>query len=195
MKPSESGEPKGVKMSVQITKQSITLAFFKLLETKPYKKITVSDVAAAAGLNRMTFYYHFKDIDDLVIKTIEENFLNIVGSSAASGDYLSAYLNVYLIVAKHRELAKKVYPEFDMQRLVSFISPLAFKLSTHLVKQRVPRSVSAEMRKIIAHAVGCCMIGAFIDWLNSDMETDPREMIGGHAAFFNATIDALAAKK
>ncbi len=181
-------------MSVSVTKQAITLAFFKLLETKPYKKITVSDVTALAGVNRMTFYYHFKDIDDLVLKCIEEKFIDICKSASLTADVSSAYLNVYLMVARHGELAKKIYPEFDMHRLVSFLSPLAFKLAAYLVKHKVTKPISKEMKEIIVHSLSCCMVGSFIEWLNSDMKKDPHELVRGQGALFEATINGITKK-
>ena len=33
---------------------------------KPLSKITVTDITEDCGISRMTFYYHFKDIYDLV---------------------------------------------------------------------------------------------------------------------------------
>lgn len=37
-----------------------------LLLKKPLNKITINDIAEDCGINRMTFYYHFQDIYDLV---------------------------------------------------------------------------------------------------------------------------------
>jgi len=56
---------KDVHMS-QITKFAIEEAFKKQLETKSIDKITISDITDQCGINRMTFYYHFKDIYDLI---------------------------------------------------------------------------------------------------------------------------------
>ncbi|MFA6797049.1 MAG: TetR family transcriptional regulator [Bacilli bacterium] len=50
----------------QITKFAIEEAFKKQLETKSIDKITISDITDQCGINRMTFYYHFKDIYDLI---------------------------------------------------------------------------------------------------------------------------------
>lgn len=181
-------------MSVSITKQSITLAFFKLLYEKPYKKITVSDVTEKAGVNRMTFYYHFKDIDDLVLKKIEEEFLEICKSALALGELSNAYLNVYLLVARHKELAKKIYPEFDMHRLISFLSPLAFKLASSLVKKNAKNHISGKLEEALTHSVACCMIGSFIEWLNSDMENDPREIAANQSLILDAAINGAINK-
>ena len=37
-----------------------------MLLEKPLNKITINDITEDCGVNRMTFYYHFKDIYDLV---------------------------------------------------------------------------------------------------------------------------------
>ena len=182
-------------MSVSITKQSISLAFFSLLKLKPYEKITVSDVADMAGVNRMTFYYHFKDIDDLVFKTIEKVFLNICKKSFSSGNCATAYREIYLTVSRHKEMAKKVYPAFDMKRLVSFLSPMAFKLASYLIEAKAGKRIPTEKKEIFVHSIGCCMVGSFIEWLNSDMEKDPCELVAGQFELFEITINAMIPKK
>lgn len=50
----------------QTTKRALEASLKKLLLRKPLNKITISDITEDCGVNRMTFYYHFKDIYDLV---------------------------------------------------------------------------------------------------------------------------------
>lgn len=50
----------------QVTKRALDQSLKNLLLKKPLTKITVNDIAEDCGINRMTFYYHFKDIYDLV---------------------------------------------------------------------------------------------------------------------------------
>ena len=50
----------------QITKRALEQSLKNLLLRKPLNKITISDIAEDCGINRMTFYYHFQDIYDLV---------------------------------------------------------------------------------------------------------------------------------
>ena len=38
----------------------------ELLKKKPFDKITIADLTEDCGISRMAFYYHFKDIYDLV---------------------------------------------------------------------------------------------------------------------------------
>ena len=48
------------------TKQALEASLKKLLLEKPLDRITIQDLAADSGISRMTFYYHFQDIYDLV---------------------------------------------------------------------------------------------------------------------------------
>ena len=50
----------------QTTKRALEASLKKLLLRKPLNKITINDITEDCGVNRMTFYYHFKDIYDLV---------------------------------------------------------------------------------------------------------------------------------
>lgn len=50
----------------QITKRALEASLKNLLLQKPLNKITINDITEDCGINRMTFYYHFKDIYDLV---------------------------------------------------------------------------------------------------------------------------------
>lgn len=49
-----------------ITKRALAAALKSLVEKKSFAKITVSDVCEMCGMNRKSFYYHFKDKYDLV---------------------------------------------------------------------------------------------------------------------------------
>lgn len=48
------------------TKEIIAKTFTELLDEKSMSKITVKDIVERCGVNRNTFYYHFKDIPDVV---------------------------------------------------------------------------------------------------------------------------------
>lgn len=43
-----------------LTKRALEQSLKNLLLQKPLHKITISDIADDCGINRMTFYYHFK---------------------------------------------------------------------------------------------------------------------------------------
>ena len=49
-----------------LTKNALEESLKKFLLHKPLDKITISDLTNDCGISRMAFYYHFKDIYDLV---------------------------------------------------------------------------------------------------------------------------------
>jgi AcrR family transcriptional regulator len=51
---------------MKATKELIRDTFVKLLQNNSSKRINVKDIALAANIHRITFYTHFRTIDDLV---------------------------------------------------------------------------------------------------------------------------------
>lgn len=49
-----------------ITKNALATSLKKLMREKSFEKISVSDICDECGMNRKSFYYHFKDKYDLV---------------------------------------------------------------------------------------------------------------------------------
>lgn len=49
-----------------ITKKALSNSFKELLQEKKFTKISVSDICNKCGMNRKSFYYHFRDKYDLV---------------------------------------------------------------------------------------------------------------------------------
>lgn len=61
-------------LRVKKTKKAIHNTFMELLKTKPVSKISVTELAKTAEINKATFYLHYKDIFDLYQHTLR-NFL------------------------------------------------------------------------------------------------------------------------
>lgn len=49
------------------TMVELSEAFLELASRKPIEQITISEIAQACGKSRKTFYYHFPDIDTLIL--------------------------------------------------------------------------------------------------------------------------------
>lgn len=54
------------------TKKAIKETFWELLEKELLSQISVRDIAQACGINRNSFYYHFRDIPSLVEEIVVE---------------------------------------------------------------------------------------------------------------------------
>ena len=88
----------------EIATVKIENAFWSLLEKERYSDITVLRITQEAGTNRNSFYYHYKDIDDLAYKAFMNNVSNEISKTLVS-TLLSSF-------------RKDQYPlEFDMSIL------------------------------------------------------------------------------
>ena len=50
---------------VRVTRMLLRKAFLELLSRKPIQSISVRELCEEAGINRSTFYAHYKDVYDL----------------------------------------------------------------------------------------------------------------------------------
>lgn len=53
----------------QSTEEKIEKALFSLLKIRNYNDIAIKELCYEAGINRSSFYAHYQDINDLMIKT------------------------------------------------------------------------------------------------------------------------------
>ena len=61
-----------------ITKTMMADAMKELMSEKPFAKISVGDICERCGMNRKSFYYHFKDKYDLVNWIFQTEFLKVL---------------------------------------------------------------------------------------------------------------------
>ncbi|MCD8333914.1 MAG: TetR/AcrR family transcriptional regulator C-terminal domain-containing protein [Clostridiales bacterium] len=60
-----------------ITKRALAMAMKELMEQTPFSKISVGDICEKCGMNRKSFYYHFRDKYDLVNWIFDVEFLQL----------------------------------------------------------------------------------------------------------------------
>ena len=64
-----------------LRKKQMADSLKRLMGKKSLKKITVQEIAEECGTNRYTFYYHFKDINDLLAWMFQEEALSLLQKS------------------------------------------------------------------------------------------------------------------
>ena len=79
------------------TKSALADAMKKLMVRKSFAKISISDLCEECGLNRKSFYYHFKDKYDLVNWIFYVDFLTNMGGKNFENewDVLVAVCNIF----------------------------------------------------------------------------------------------------
>lgn len=67
-----------------ITKQALAASLRELMEEVPFDKINVAHICERCGMNRKSFYYHFRDKYDLVNWIFDTEFISLVSAGLAS---------------------------------------------------------------------------------------------------------------
>lgn len=79
-----------------ITKRALAQAMKELMAVHPFSKISVGDICQACGMNRKSFYYHFRDKQDLVNWIFESEFVETLQiETDSSGWALLSYMCEY----------------------------------------------------------------------------------------------------
>ena len=60
-----------------ITKRALAASLRELMQEQPFDKINVSQICEECGMNRKSFYYHFKDKYDLVNWIFDTDFITL----------------------------------------------------------------------------------------------------------------------
>ena len=87
----------------KMSSEKIETAFLTLILNYKYEDITISQVCKQAGINRSTFYCHYDDINDLIIK-IEYNFAKETAGIFNFGERRSheAMVEMFTFVKKNK---------------------------------------------------------------------------------------------
>ncbi len=71
------------------TKKRIKQVFLELIEKKELKKITVTEIARIAEINKGTFYLHYKDIYELFAEVLKEKISDCVDNISYFDEFFS----------------------------------------------------------------------------------------------------------
>lgn len=162
----------------QITKRALASSLKKMMEKKPLSKITVTDLARECGINRHTFYYHFKDIYDLVqwIFVSETEYALEKTKAEESWEQGMKWLfdyaldNKKFIMGTFRSTSKEHLTKFLIQQIFILIRDVVEKESQEI-------HISEEKKKFVADFYTHGLGGIVLGWIEDDMRQDPDEII------------------
>ena len=163
----------------QITKRALASSLKKLLAQKPLSKITISDITEDCGMNRMTFYYHFQDIYDLIDWICQEE-----GGQALQGrkDYRTwqeGFTALCRAVVENRTFIEGVYHSVQREQIESYLYRVIYGLLIDVVEELSgPYHISREDQEYITNFYKYAFVGVMLDWVKSGMREPPEQVVG-----------------
>ena len=161
----------------QTTKRALEASLKKLLLRKPLNKITINDITEDCGVNRMTFYYHFKDIYDLVDWILVEDAAEALEGHQNFENWSDAFRDMLEKVQDNRVLVLNVYRSVSREQveqyLYKMLDPL---LRMFLEREAADIPVQEEDKQFIIDFYKYGLVGMALEWIRKDMKTEPAIM-------------------
>lgn len=161
-----------------ITKRALETSLKNLLLKKPLDKITINDIAEDCGINRMTFYYHFKDIYDLIEWSFVEDAREALEGKKTYATWQQGCLQIFHAVQENRPFIMNVYRSVSREHVETYLYKLTYDLLIGVVKeQSAGLNVSSDDQDYIAHFYKYAFVGLMLEWIQQDMKPDPQMIV------------------
>ena len=150
------------------TKQCITDAFLKALETKQISDISISEISEAAGVSRMTFYKYYSD-QFALLRALQEDLLvgftqELEGLPPNIFDITPVLIR---FVARHRVLFCVVIENWSKGGFVDTVINYLYSTYHHQWELANP-SMSKNDVEYLFHYVVNGLVGVIHHWLLED---------------------------
>jgi len=162
----------------QITKRALEESLKKMLIKKPLDKITVSDITDDCGVSRMTFYYHFKDIYDLVEWCCVEDAARALDGKKTYETWQQGFLQIFEAVLENKVFFLNAYHSVNRELVEVYLYKLSYDLLFGVVEETAEgMQVREEDKEFIANFYKFGFVGLMLEWISNGMKEDPKHLI------------------
>lgn len=170
-------------MRVLRTKTMLKNAFIDLLEEKSYNKISIRELTEAAYVNRVTFYLHYKSIDDFVERLVDEiiedlfevmKAVNVDNSYTPETELITMTKLLEYIADHHR-----VYRIMLVTKGIPLFTPRLMELLQSMMlvtEHRTTAGLSSPEAEVSTWYLASALMGTISLWLEHNMPHEPAYM-------------------
>lgn len=160
------------------TKLALEASLKKLLLHKKIDKITINDLTADCGISRMSFYYHFKDIYDLVEWACVEDGRKVLQGKKTYDTWQEGMNQVFEAVQENKPFILNVYSAVSREKIESYLYKLTYGLIADVVEEKCHGIDLRETDKaFIAEFYKYGFVGIMLDWIDRGMKDDYKEIV------------------
>ena len=159
------------------TKQELEQSLKHLLLQKPLDKITISDLTEDCGISRMAFYYHFRDIYDLVEWVCLEDAARALQGKKTYETWQEGLLQIFEAVLENKPFILNVYHSVSREQIETYLFQLTYDLLRGVVEEKAAGvNISEEEKRFIADFYKYGFVGVMLDWIKKGMKDDYKDM-------------------
>ena len=173
-----------------ITKKALEASLKKLMGQKPLDKITIRDITDDCGISRMTFYYHFQDIYDLIEWTCIEDATAALQGKKTCDTWTEGLEQIFEAVADNRAFILNAYRCISREQMEDFLFRMTYDLIRGVVDEKSAGAPLTEAEKaFIAGFYKYSFVGEMLDWIRRGMKDDYRALARAIGLTMQGSID------
>ncbi len=182
-----------------ITKKAMAESIKALMKKKSLNKITVSDIVQSCGLNRQTFYYHFKDKYDLINWIYYNEIVTTLAKASENGEWDDAMLRA-LNIMKREKFFYIGSLNMDGQNIFyNYLFQATKEMLLKIIAQFTENShpelhMDLTDRNFIAEFYTYGLVGMVIQWAKQGMKEPPNEIVSRLRHFIDDSERVSAAR-
>lgn len=168
----------GGRFMAQTTKKAIASSLKKLLAEKTLDKITVIDITNDCEVNRQTFYYHFKDIYDLVEWIYTSEASRALGNKKTYDTWQQGFNEIFKYVYENNNFVINTYHSLNREHLENFLYNETYTLLIGVIEEKASGiPVREDDKAFIANFYKYAFVGLMLEWISKGMRENPSSII------------------
>lgn len=152
------------------TKKTIADSLKKLMKTKTFSKITVSEIINDCKLNRKTFYYHFDDIYALLKWMFENEAVEVVKQFDLIVDYEEALTFITNYIEENDYIINCAYDSIGREEMKRFFFTDFYELTKSIIdsaQKETGCSLNDDYKEFLCNFYTEALAGILIDWIKT----------------------------
>ena len=157
------------------TKAKLADSLKDLMKKTPFRKITIQNVTDHCGLNRQTFYYHFKDMYDL-LRWIYQN--EIFRDFGLDRNWKSTLLTTLKYAKKNKIFLRNTVRSLRKESIERFLYPFVFKWSSRIFDEACSGLyIRQEDRNFLVKFFSHAFLDAILIWVGNGMPESENHLL------------------
>lgn len=168
---------RGDNMAKNYTKELIRKEFIDLLNKKPIHNVTVTELARKCDIERKTFYYHYENLTELVKEIFQEELSMVVEEFNETLSWEDSFILAAKFILDNKRAIKHLYQSDYREDVEKYVFLIAGEIMYKYVERASEDTDAKDVdKKLIAYFYQCALSSALIQWVATDMKTDPTIM-------------------
>lgn len=164
-------------MAKNYTKELIRNEFIELLNKKPIHNLTVTELARKCDIERKTFYYHYENLTELIKEIFQEELSMVVEEFNETLSWEDSFILAAKFILDNKRAIKHLYQSDYREDVEKYVFSIAGEIMYEYVERASENTDAKDVdKKLIAYFYQCALSSALIQWVATDMKTDPTIM-------------------